>query len=174
MWSGEVHKYDSGLRQGSTPWVRPLYRYSVAAKNYSELKQSSLHLFWNTQKGMITPFLLKDPYDYTAEAVVQATSTNMDSGDGFFFQEVNSYRMIADSAALYMADPASSQLLPDSHFVMSGDNGYVTVLVPVSSVWTASFEFFRKVAFDAQMAENSPIWNQFSTSLIIQELLPDR
>lgn len=174
MWSEEVFWYDSGVRQASTPWSRPLYRYNVRGQNYNEIKQSSLHSFWNTLFGRVTPFLIKDPYDHLAGAITQPTSTNQASGDGFFFINENGWRTIPDSADLYLEDPASGQLISTSHFVMSQDNGFCSLLAPVSSVWVASFSYFRKAAFNAPMVESSPIWNSFNTNLVINELLPDR
>ena len=173
-WSEEVFRYDSGVRQGSTPWSRPLYKYSINAKNYNEIKQSSLQSFYNGLFGRTSPFLIKDPYEFEAEAITQPTSTNMNSGDGFFFINENGWRTIPDSADLYMEDPRSGQLLPSSHFVMSQDNGFCALLVAVSSIWTSSFTYFRKAAFESPMQENSPSWNQFNTTLVIEELIPDR
>lgn len=172
-WAEEVNHFDSGVRQASTPWSRPLNKYSINAKNFNEIKQSSLYSFVNTQMGMVTPFLFKDPYDYKANNATQPTSTNMASGSGFYFVDERGYQYIPDSASLYVSDPASGQLLPGSHFVMSQDNGWCTVLVSVSSIWVSSFEFFRKGAFETKYAEASPVWNSFSTSLVIQELLPN-
>lgn len=173
MWSEETTNYDSGVRQGSTPWVRPLYRYQIGATNYNEITQSSLHAFWNSTKGGTTPFLFKDPYDYQAGNITQPSSTNMNSGDGFFFINENGWKTLPDSSNLYLSDPASGQLLPSSHFVASLDNGFCTMLVAVSSVVVGSFEYFRKVSFDSQMSEASRVWNNFSTNLVLQEQVPN-
>ena len=174
IWSEEVYHYDSGLRQGASPWSQPLMRYTVNAQNFNELKQSSLFTFMNTLKMRSSAFLFKDPYDYKANGVVQPTSTNMSSGDGFYLMEANSYRILPDSANFLLRDPRSGNLVSTSHYVMSLDNGWVQALVAVSSVWVCSMEFFRKCAFETQYVELSRVWNNFNFGgLVIQEILPN-
>ena len=173
MWAEEVIWYDSGHRQGSTPWSRPLYKYNIDARNLNEISQASLHSFVNLQKNMVTPFLFKDPYDYaTSASITQPTTTAMGNGSGFYLVQQNSWRVIPDSAFLAFADGNSGALVAGSHYVASLDNGWIQAKVAVSSVWTASFQYFRKVAFEAEYAERSDIWNNFNTTLSIRELLP--
>jgi len=172
LWAEEVQNYDSGLRQAATAWVRPLYVYGVNVANMNETKQAALNSFWNQQQGKTTPFLIKDPYDYTATNVTQPTSTDMGVGSGFFFMDANSYRVIPDSSGLRVDASDSSNLTNGIDFVLSQDNGWCSLLKAVGSVWTSSFEFFRKAGFDSQYTELSPVWNIFSTSLVIRELLP--
>ena len=172
-WAEHVNRYDSGVRQSGTAWVRALYDYSISATNFNEITQSSLHTFVNSLKGRVSPFLFKDPYDYVASvSVTQPTSTNMGAGSGFYFVDVRSWRFIPDSAFLAVNDAASGSLVNGVDFVMSQDNGWCSLLIPVSSVWTASFQYFRKGAFESTYVERSPIWNIFNATLIIQELLP--
>jgi len=176
LWRAEVNKFDSGLRQGATIFSRPLYRYILNGKNMNEVKQALLENFWNDAdlKGMTSPFLMKDPYAYLSESVIQATSTDMTSGDGFYFRQVDSWTIIPDSAAIYIEDPRSGEMISTSHYVMSQDNGWCHLLVPVSSHWVSSFEYFRKVAFESTLNLSSPVWNIFSLSgLVIEELLPN-
>jgi len=170
-WAEEQYFYDSGAYQGSTPRQRPLWEYRITAQNFNEIKQTSMEAFDHTIKT-ITPFLIKDPYDYTANGVTQASSINMNSGDGFYLQEVHSYRVLPDSANFYISDPASGELIATSHYVMSLDNGFVTMLVAVSSLIVSSFEFFRKVARTNKPSQSSTIWNNFSTSIIVREIPP--
>lgn len=173
LWKEEVFHYDSGQRQGSTAWARPLYKYEIKAKNYTEHKQASLDAFWNNLKGRVTPFLFKDPYAYaTSVSITQPTTTAMANGSGFYLVQQNSWRVIPDSAFLAFSDPRSGVLTSGSHYVASLDNGWITTKVAVSSLWTASFQYFRKVAFETAMPERSEIWNNFSTAFTIQEMVP--
>lgn len=171
-WAEEVYRYDSGVRQGSTPWERPLYKYDIVGRNFNEVKQESLHVFVNSHKGMVTPFLFKDPYDYHANGVTLASSSNMGAGSGFYLTNEYGWRVIPDSGNFLIADGTSGNLTVDSHYVASLDNGWIEVQVSVASVWTSSFEFFRKVAFAQQYRERSPIWNSFSTTLVLEEIPP--
>lgn len=172
-WNEEVYHYDSGAFQGSTPWARPLYTYEIQGKNYEIAKQSSLEAFWNSLKGRATPFLFKDPYAYaTSSAITQPSSTNMGNGSGFYLVEANSWRVIPDSAFLSIRDTRSGVLVSGSHYVASLDNGWITVKVAVSSVWTSSFQYFRKCVFDDGFAPGSDIWNNFHVNLVIREIIP--
>ena len=172
MWNEEAFNYDSGKFQGSTSWVRPLYKYSINAKNYPDTAQTSLEAFWNSLKGRTTPFLFKDPYEYaTSSSIVQPTSTNMGNGSGFYLVQQNSWRVIPDSAFLSISDGNSGVLNSGSHYVASLDNGWITVKVAVSSVWSSSFQYFRKVVFDSAYNPASPIWGVFNADFVIREIL---
>lgn len=173
LWNEEVIWYDSGDSQGASPWARPLYEYAISARNFNEFKQGPLHSFWNTLKGKTTPFLFKDPYDYvTSAAVTQPTTTAMGNGSGFYIVQANSWRVLPDSAFLAIADARSGALVSSTHYVVSLFNGWVTTKVAVSSVWVASFQYFRKVRFNEQYGEVSKVWNIFDANLILREMPP--
>ncbi len=172
-WNENISRYDSGLFQGATNWVRPLHEYIITGKNAGREKQSSLYLFVNSLKGMATPFRIKDPYDYQFGAVVQPTSSNMTSGDGFYVTNDFGWRSLPDESAHVFFDASSPAALVEStHYVTSYDNGFVTVLGPVSSQWTSSMEYFRKAHMAQPYEERSTIWNQFTVTIIIQEIPP--
>ncbi len=172
-WNENVNRYDSGLFQGSTNWVRPLHTYRVQGKNAPRETQASLYLFVNSLKGSTTPFRIKDPYDYQFNAVTQPTSSNMVSGDGFFVINNFGWRSLPDENAHVFFDPASpSALVESTHYVASYDNAFITLLVPVSSLWTASMDYFRKAHIAERYEERSTLWNNFGISIIIQEIPP--
>lgn len=172
MWQEEVTHYDSGRFQGSTAWVRPLYRYDINAANYTEVKQNSLEAFFNALKGRATPFLFKDPYAYQAAGITQPSTTSMANGSGFYGLQANSWRVIPDSAFLVITCGRSGALNAGSHYVASMDNGFITTKVAPSSLWVASFEYFRKAVFEDQYAPGSDMWNNFHSNLKIREILP--
>lgn len=173
MWQEEVYRYDTGAFQGSTTWARPLYKYDINAANYEIAKQTSLEAFFNALKGKTTPFLFKDPYAYaTSSAITQPATTNMANGSGFYLVQQNSWRVIPDSAFLAISCGRSGTLTAGSHYVASLDNGFITTKVVPSSVWTASFQYFRKCVFESDFAPGSNIWNNFNVSMTIQEIIP--
>jgi len=173
MWKEETYHYDSGQFQGSTAWARPLYKYEINAKNYEIANQSSLEAFWNTLKGKTTPFLFKDPYAYaTSSAITQPSTTTMGNGSGFYLVQQNSWRTIPDSAYLSIACGRSGVLASGSHYVASLDNGWIQTKVAPSSIWTASFQYFRKVVFDSAFSDQSNIWNNFNAGFTIREIIP--
>lgn len=172
MWQEETVFYDSGKFQGSTPWVRPLYKYDIQGTNFTEVKQNSLEAFFNALKGRSTPFLFKDPYAYLANGIVQPSTTSMGNGSGFYAVQANSWRVLPDSSGLRITCGRSGQLTAGSHYVASMDNGWITTKVAPSSIWTSSFEYFRKVVFEENYAPGSDIWNNFHATLSIREILP--
>lgn len=170
LWGEEVTRYDTGVRQAATIRTRPLYRYSITADNFNEIKQAALHTFVNSLKGMAQPFLFKDPYDYQASSVNQPVTAN---GSGFYFVDARSWRFIPDSAYLVIADGKSGTLVNGTHYVVSLDNGWVKHMVVVTSTWRATTQFFRKVALDQPYVEKSGTWNIFSAPLVLQEIPPN-
>jgi hypothetical protein len=96
----------------------------------------------------------------------------MGNGSGFYLFQQNSWRVIPDSAFLSISDTRSGVLNAGSHYVASLDNGWIQTKVAVSSIWTASFQYFRKCVFDAEFAPGSDIWNNFNAGLTIREIIP--
>lgn len=170
-WGEDVARYDTGLRQSIVVRQQPLNTYAIPIKNMGIDKQAPLYSFWKDHKAGGTPFLFKDPYDYTVESWTLATSTNMEAGSGFYATQENAYFVIPDSAFLAISDPASGDLVAGSHYVASQDNGFITCQVTVSSVWVSSFQYFRKCAIQSYR-ETSMLWQQFSGNIVIEELLP--
>lgn len=172
-WNENISRYDSGLYQGDSNWVRPLHRYSVRGKNVPRTTQSSLYLFVNSLKGGATPFRIKDPYDYQFGNVIQPTSTSMVSGDGFYVTNDFGWRVLPDEALHVFFDASSpSALVESTHYVTSYDNGFTTVLGPVSSEWVSSMQYFRKAYIAQNYSETSRIWENFGVILVIQEIPP--
>lgn len=175
-WAGEIYRYDSGQRQGATPFVRPLAKFSVSALNYNEVKFALLNDFNHQTRGMVDPFLWKFPYGgnnpYGVEAVTQPTSTNLNSGDTFQFVNSAGWAVIPDSAFIFVDETGPGERVNGTDFVMSQDNGVATLLVTPGGAWTASFEYFRKCAFDAPLSQTSNLYQSFAGQMSIEELPP--
>lgn len=172
MWNEFSHTYDSGRYQSSTNWSQPLYHYAFPLKNWPETKTNSLRAFYNARFGKVEPFAFKDPYDKDLVGVTLAATTTMGAGSGFYLYEANSYRVLPDSANFVITCGRSGNLVSGTNYVMSLDNGWIQVVTAPSSIWTGSGEFFRKVHFDMQWTEKSPIWNIFNGTVVLQEILP--
>jgi hypothetical protein len=173
LWNEEVTHYDSGAYQGSTSRVRPLYLYEINGRNFEINKASSLEAFFNALKGRVTPFLFKDPYAYaTSSAITQPSTTTMGNGSGFYLVEANSWKVIPDSAFLSIACGRSGALTAGVHYTASLDNGWIKTNVAPSSVWTASFQYFRKAVWDSAFSPGSDLWNNFHVGFSIKEILP--
>ena len=89
-WGENVVRYDSGARQGDTPFLKPLYNYDMNIQNMTEFRQSSLWHFLDEQKGMTNPFLMKDPYDYRVNSVL-AVRSGIPTGSTLFIYDTNSF-----------------------------------------------------------------------------------
>src|SRR4051812_23466691 len=97
-WNEAVQEYDSGDSQGLSPWIKPLYRYTLPLNNYTEIKQSSLWHFWDLTKGKTIPFLLRDPYDYAINSVL-AVRSGISAGS-FFLYDTNSFMVRPDTTTV--------------------------------------------------------------------------
>jgi len=170
MWNESINRYDSGRRQGATSWGQPLYQYEFTVTNMPRTKQSSLEAFFNLMKGRVTPFLMKDPYLCNLNAVVQVASGS--TVTSFALKDVNSYRVLPDSSNFGLWSVLSGGLLAGVDYVASLDNGYITLTAKATAdTITASGTFFKKVAFKDK-SEQSFLWNEFSGSFHIEEIMP--
>lgn len=173
-WGESIIWYDSGASQGSTPYVRHLIDYAFGISNMERSKQSSLYAFWNQQKGAVTPFLMKDPYDQTLTLVVAAGSgTSLNSGSNLRAKDARSWNVIPDSSGFSVISTLSGTLTASTHYVLSADNGNIYWKITKASTDTFRIDgsFFRKVRFK-EYRENSFLWNEFSGSVVIEEMIP--
>lgn len=169
-WNESIFNYDSGGRQGITAYQKPLMGYTINISNMPRTKQRSLFHFYNQQRGMVTPFLFQDPYDDpVAGTIVVRTGTHPSS---FRIFDANSFYVIPRSGGTLITSALSGALTPGSHYVIDHSTGIVVAsLLPASAdFWTASCDFFRKVAFNQQYDEVSNIFDNFNGNLTLQEL----
>ena len=170
QWGESAVRYDNGARQASTPYVKPLYRYTVNFSNIPRSKQSSLEAFYNARRGKVDPFLMQDPYDFSGQgAVIVRTGTNPSS---FWAVTAQGYPVIARSGFLRIVSALSGTLTQGSHYILDQSTGIIVASMrPTSSDhWTAtSLEFYKKVAFSSY-SEQSRSWNVFGGSFVIEEI----
>jgi hypothetical protein len=170
-WNESVQRYDSGARQGSTPYVKPLYTYGVGLQNMPLSKAQSLHAFYNTHRATAFPWLFKDPYRNRVNSTVCVrTGTNPAS---FYVYTVDSFSVIPESGSILITSALSGALTQGSHYILNQDNGIVVAsLRPTSAdYWTASCSYFKKVAFSQEYGETSRLWENFSGRVEFEELL---
>ena len=169
-WNDQSYRYDSGVRQGSTPWVKPLYKYSFSLTNIPRSKQSSLNLFYSRQRGGVTPFLFQDPYDFPVNGKVCVnTGTNPTT---FYAFDESSFYVIPKSGSLRITSNLSGALTQGSHYILNQDTGVITASMRPSSsdFWTASCEYYRKCFF-TQYSEASNLWDNFSGNVSFEEMI---
>jgi len=171
-WNESTTKYDSGARQGMTPWLRPLNKYNIPFRNINEVKQSGLSSFFNLQKGMTTPFLMKDPIDFRVNSVL-AVNTNQTNPVSTTLFDVTSFFMRVDTTTIgSMTSALSGFVVLGTDYDYDQDTGMLTVhSINAVDFWAVqSAQYFRKCAFEASYREVGIIWNQFSTTLVIEEI----
>ncbi len=170
QWGESAVRYDSGARQASTPYVKPLYRYSINFSNIPRSKQSSLEAFYHDRQGKVQPFLMQDPYDYASHGgLIVRTGTNPSS---FWAVTGRGYPVIAKSGSLRLVSALSGALTQGSHYVLDQDTGIIVASMRPTSAdyWFASsLDFYKKVAF-VSYSEQSRFWNIFGGSFVIEEI----
>jgi hypothetical protein len=170
QWGESAIRYDTGARQASTPYVKPLYRFTINFTNIPRSKQSSLEAFYNDRRGKVEPFLMQDPYDFASHGgIVVNTGTSPTS---FWAVTARGYPVIAKSGHLRLVSALSGTLTQGSHYNIDQSTGLIVASLRPSSAdfWTAtSLEFYKKVAF-ASYSEQSRFWNVFGGSFVIEEI----
>ena len=170
-WSANVQEYDSGDSQGLSPWIKPLYRYSLPLNNYTEIKQSSIWHFWDLVKGATIPWLMRDPYDYAINSVMGVRS-GISTGTLFLY-DVNSYMVRADTTtvgSLFSALSGYVKLGTDYNY--DQDSGVLTIITKSNTdVWgVRSMFYLKKCRFSGDFNETSPLWNTFNATLQVKEM----
>lgn len=171
-WGDNQILYDSGVMQGDSPYIKPLYRWTVPFKNYTEIKQSSLWAFWDKVQGRTFPWLMKDPYDYFVNSVMGVRSGITNAATLQVF-DTNSYSVRPDT--LYIGSlfsTLSGYVRLGIEYGIEQDTGILTVNTKaVTDVWgVRSLFYFKKCTFRAPYQEKSPLWNIFNTDFTIWEL----
>jgi hypothetical protein len=174
FWNTSVVKYDSGARQATTPFVRPLLKYQIPFKNINELKQSAVYSFWNLQRGMTFPFLMADPIDFRVNSVFVVSGDAVSEPASLGIFDVTSFFILVDTTTIgSMTSNKSGFVTLGSEYDYDQDTGNLTVKsIDNDDSWTASsLQYFKKVAFESQYRETGIISGQFSVNVVIEELV---
>lgn len=171
-WGESDVLYDSGERQGLSPYIKPLYEYSLPLHNYTEIKQSSLWAFWDSVKGRTSPWLMKDPYDYIVNSVMGVRSGITNAATVFIF-DTNSYMVRPDTTTIgSMFSTLSGYVRNGFEYSLDQDTGLVVVNTKATTdVWgVRSMQYYKKVKFASDFKETSPMWNIFNATLQVKEM----
>jgi len=175
-WNETDTRYDSGAAQGLTPFLRPLMRYSFPYRNINEIKNESLQLFVKQQRNGVTPFLMKDPdpLDFRINSVFVTSGDVTEPASLNIFTETTSFFVHVDTTTIgSLTSNKSGFVTLGSEYDYDQDTGLLTVKsIDTDDFWTAaSLQYFKKCKFAGKFTQTSPIWNQFSTTLIIEEIV---
>lgn len=174
QWNGNFVRYDSGAGQGFTAYVQPLYRWQIPWRNIADTKQNTLAYFADTVKGNVTPFLMKDPYDF-AVGSIQWVNTTQTDGDSLQTFDLRSYHIRVDTTYIgSLTSVLSGFVTLGSEYSYDQDTGVLTVnTIGANDRWSTptTIQYFRKVHFAQDYSDTSPIWNQFQVTVVIEELV---
>lgn len=171
-WGEQTTHYDSGAFQGMTPFQKPLYAWDIPFKNINELKQGPLATFVDSLKGMTTPFLMKDPYDFRVNSVL-AVRSGISTGT-FYIYDTASFFVRPDTTFIgSMFSSLSGFVLLGTNYAINQDTGVMSVITKSNTdVWgVRSLQYYRKCVFDSSYTERNVMWNQFQITLRVKEVL---
>ena len=168
-----IMRYDSGARQATSAWRRPLYRWTFNFQNINEVTQGTLTTFVRSTFGRRSPFLMKDPYDYLGypNIIVNTNATNATTLQVF---DVNSFKMRVDTNDIStITSNLSGFVSLGSEFSYNVDDGVFTInTIDAADYWTiGTVSYWRKVAFANVYTEQSRLWNSFNTQVIMEEIV---
>lgn len=167
-WNQSRVTYDSGHRQSSTPWSKPLYNYAFDLQNIPRSKQSSLETFVNSLK-MSAAFLFMDPYDNRANGVVVVNTGT--SPSSFMLVNANGWPYIPVSGDLLITSNVDGARTRGTHYSYDDETGVFSVHSTISSgdFWVASGGLFRKCMMD-EYSLSSKLWENFNGTISFTEV----
>lgn len=171
-WGENTTRYDSGEQQSDTPYVKPLYQWTVPIKLYTEVHQALLSRFWDQVRATTDPFLIKDAYDLQVNSVLGVRS-GITNAATLFLYDTNSYMVRCDTTTIgSLFSTLSGYVALGTQYGYDQDSGLLTVNTKATAdVWgVRSMQYYRKAKFSTPMNETSQLWNIFATQLTIVEL----
>jgi len=172
-WNGNDVSYDSGAGQGFTSWTQPRYEWNIPWKNINDVKQSTLADFVDDMRGTVDRFLIKDPYDYQVGSVMVVRS-GISAGSVQTFN-VKSYHVRVDTTYIgSLTSTLSGFVTLGTEYDYDQDTGVLNITTKnATDQWSivATAEYFRKAHFKQDYQDTSPIWNQFSVNIVIEEMV---
>lgn len=172
-WGENVVTYDNGEQQADTPFIKPLFVWSIPIDLMLDTKQSSLFAFANDRKGMTRPFLIKDAYEYKLPSLIEVT-TNQTNGSTLFFTTEQGWMVRPDTTTCSTLFSAiSGHVTLGAEYSIEQDTGVVTInTIGATDYWAtnANAEYFRKAKFSSQYGDTAKLWGIFTAQLSITEV----
>jgi hypothetical protein len=172
-WGSERIFYDSGAAQGASRYVRPLLTWDIPYKNISLIKQSSLEALFDVTLGGALPFLIKDAYEFRVNSVL-AVRSGITNAATLYLYNVNSWFVRADTFTIGSLFSASSGFVTlGAEYSYAQDTGLLTVNTKATAdVWgVRSMQYWRKAMFMDDYGDTGIIWEQFSLSQKVREIV---
>lgn len=172
-WNTNKVKYDSGARQGLTPFSRPLYRYQLGFQNILAAKRDQIVSLVNSVQGATGTFWFPDPYDYVNSVmVVRSGITNAATVQVF---DTNSFLLQPASLQVQTLASATSGFVTNgAEFSYNMESGWMTVNTKATAdVWGARSlnVLFKKCSFEKDYSDASQLWGVWGAALTFEEHL---
>ena len=171
-WGGNVAKYDSGARQGLTPWQKPLYTYQLGFTNIGSTQRDLIVTLVNSVRGTIYPFWFPDPTDAVNSAMVVRSGITTGSVRVF---DTNSFVVRPASLQVSTLFSALSGYVTNGvNYNYNMESGYVVLVTKASTdVWgvRSLTTLFKKCFFEEDYADQSRLWSIWNTGLRFEERL---
>ena len=171
-WGTNQVRYDSGARQGMTPYARPLYAYELDFQNMQPAKRDQVISIVNSCKGMTYPFWFADPYDYVNSALVVRSGISAGSVQVF---DTNSFQIRPASLQVSTLHSALSGYVTNgTEFSYNMESGFITITTKASTdVWgvRSLYTLFKKCFFDRDYSDSSRLWGSWQSGIQFSESL---
>lgn len=170
MWGGNTARYDSGAKQGLTPFRQPLYKYDLGFTNINSTKQAQIISLINSVRGTVSPFWFPDPFDYVGS--VLAVASGVTTGSVRLF-DLNSFYIrphTTDVATLFSS--LSGYVSNGAEYSYNIDSGFITISTKaVIDVWGARSldTLMKKCSFTQDYSESTRLWGIWNTRMTFEE-----
>ncbi|MEE8606711.1 MAG: hypothetical protein V3S55_03825 [Nitrospiraceae bacterium] len=176
-WRESGTEYDSGMGQATSPLTKPLYQFSFTHTNAPRVQQKALEDFYNNGKARVTPFWIKDPYDFADDSDGRTiVRTGQVDPSTMFFRNSNSYHYWPDSATFsgWLTSNTSGTLIFGTDYLLDQETGILTFSLQVDSndffTVANTVSYFKKCVFSSPLQNASPrVWEQFNIRVDMTE-----
>lgn len=171
-WGGNSVKFDSGVRQANTAFVRPMYNYNMNFRNMPPEKRELILTLVQSVRGRIFPFWFPDPYDYVNSAQLVSSGVTVGS-----FNVVNEYGHSIRPSSTQVStlySTLSGYVSRNVHYTYNFNSAFITVISKNSTdVWAVKSlsGLFKKCSFDSNYSDTAVLWNIWNANINFTEQL---
>jgi hypothetical protein len=172
-WGAEQIFYDSGAAQGASTRVRPMLTWNITWKNINVIRQNSLEALFDATRGGASPFLIKDAYAFRVQSVM-AVRSGLTNAATVYLYDTNSYFVRADTTTIgSLFSSLSGYVRLGVEYGYNQDTGLLTANTKATAdVWgVRSMEYWRKAMFVGDYSDRGIIWEQFTLSQNVREVV---
>lgn len=170
-WGGNTARYDSGAKQGLTPFTQPLYTYDLNFQNMNPSKRDLILTLINSVRGTVSPFWFPDPTDAVNSVMVVRSGITTGSVRVF---DLNSFYIrphTTDVATLFSS--LSGFVSNGAEYSYNVTSGFVTVNTKAATdVWGARSldTLLKKCSFTDDYGDSTRLFGIWNTGMRFEEI----